>query len=805
MHNVLTVSENRDPVCGMTVTKPDAPHTIYQANDYFFCCEGCKKKFDSDPELYLSDEPRPQVEHQEGMIYLCPMHPEVREEQPGDCPDCGMALEPETPVSVRSRYSCPMHPEVIQDDPGDCPKCGMALEPVLALPEEDDTELRSMTKRFWFSLLFSVPLLFIAMDEMIPFFSVDAILPANLNSIAQAILATPVVLWAAVPFFIRAYRSFVSGKLNMWSLIGLGTGVAYAYSLFALFFPHYLPQSIVGAHGAPVYFEAAAVIITLVLLGQVLELRARGRTADALKSLLALAPPVAFRLKENDEVEQILLDEVQVGDRLRVRPGEKVPVDGVLLSGHSAVDNSFITGESMPVSVDENDEVIGGAMNQTGSFVMVAQKVGTDTLLARMTSMVAEAGRSRAPIQSLADKVASVFVPIVLVSALTAFVVWMQVGPEPAMSYALVSMVSVLIIACPCALGLATPMSIVVGVGRGAQQGVLVRDARSMEKLAKVDTVVVDKTGTLTEGKPQVQEFFYLDAVDEFELGSLIYSLEILSEHPLAQSVVYWGKEKGFEASEVVAFNAHVGKGVSGQIKGHRILVGNKRFLREQGVSTDGLQAAADECRAKAQTVMFVSVDGSALGFIAVADPIKASSFEVVKLLQEKGIRIIVLTGDNRATAESVAAQLGLTEVVPEVLPQDKFRLVERLQEKGYCVAMVGDGINDAPALAQADVGIAMGTGSDVAMESGDLVLVSGDLTGLLRAQKLSKATMRNIKQNLFLAFFYNSLGVPVAAGVLYPFIGLLLNPMIASLAMSLSSVSVIGNALRLRTLDLSS
>ena len=803
MHDMLTESENKDPVCGMTVTKPDAPHSVYQANDYFFCCEGCKKKFDKDPEIYLSDQPRPQMEHQEGMIYICPMHPEVRESTPGDCPDCGMALEPEAPASVRSGYSCPMHPEVMQDEPGECPKCGMALEPVLALPEEDNSELRSMTKRFWISLVFSVPLLFIAMDEMIPFISVNEFIPAHLNSILQALLATPVVLWAAVPFFIRAYKSFVTLKLNMWSLIGLGTGVAYGYSLFAIFFPQFLPPALLGAHGAPVYFEAAAVIITLVLLGQVLELRARGRTADALKSLLALAPPVAFRIKENDEVEQILLDEVKVGDRLRVRPGEKVPVDGIVLSGHSAIDNSFITGESMPVSVTENDMVIGGAINQTGSFVMCAQKVGSDTLLARMTTMVAEAGRSRAPIQSLADQVASVFVPIVLLSALVAFIVWMRFGPDPAMSYALVAMVSVLIIACPCALGLATPMSIVVGVGRGAQQGVLVRDAQSMEKLAKVDTVVVDKTGTLTEGKPQVQEFFYLDAVDEFELGSLIYSLEALSEHPLAQSVVQWGQERGFEAQQVFGFEAHIGKGVSGQIKDHQILFGNKRFLLEQGISVDSLQQAADDCRAKAQTVMFVGVDGIALGFIAVADPIKPSSFEVVKSLQEKGMRIIVLTGDNRATAEAVAEQLGLTEVVPEVLPQDKFRLVERLQEKGYCVAMVGDGINDAPALAQADVGIAMGTGTDVAMDSGDLVLVSGELTGLLRAQKLSMVTMRNIKQNLFFAFFYNTLGIPVAAGVLYPFIGLLLNPMLASLAMSLSSVSVIGNALRLRAVDL--
>ena len=706
------------------------------------------------------------------------------------------AVPPPSPAGTR--YTCPMHPEIVRDAPGDCPICGMALEPMLAAAEQaPDTELQSMTRRFWSGVILSAPLLILSMSAMrLPWLGDRPVLTGWL----QAALATPVVVWGGWPFFQRGWRSLVTRHLNMFTLIALGTGAAYLFSLFALLFPQALPAAYLEQGGMPpLYFEAAAVIVTLVLLGQVLELRARRGTSDAIRALLKLAPPTARRLTVGGEEEEIALDQVQVGDRLRVRPGDKIPVDGSILEGTSNVDESMLTGESMPVQKSAGDPVSGGSLNQQGAFIMRATRVGADTLLARIVHMVGEAQRSRAPIQALADRVSGWFVPAVVFVALLAAMSWTLLGPSPAFSHALMAAVSVLIIACPCALGLATPISVMVGVGRGAQSGVLIKDAEALERLEQVDTLVVDKTGTLTEGRPALQSVKTLGDFPETELLALVAGLEIASEHPLAAAIVAGAKSRGITPLIAEGFEAVTGKGVRGRLQGREVWVGNAGLLAQAGVDTVALEHAAEPLRRQGQTVMLAAVDGRAAGLIGVADPIKSTSAEAVRLLKASGVRIVMLTGDNPVTARGVAAALGIEEVHAGVLPQDKHDIVAQLQQQGRVVAMAGDGVNDAPALARADVGIAMGTGTDVAMESAPVTLVKGDLRAIARARNLSRQTMRNIRQNLFFAFVYNALGVPVAAGILYPVFGLVLSPMLAAAAMSFSSVSVIGNALRLR------
>jgi Cu+-exporting ATPase len=711
-----------------------------------------------------------------------------------------MALEPVTPApQAKTEWVCPMHPEIVRDAPGNCPICGMALEPrVASATEAVNPELADMTRRFWVSLVPTLVLFALSMSEMLPGQPIHRALGPQLVNWIQAILATPVVLWGGKPFFERGWASVRSGNLNMFTLIALGTGVAYAYSLIATAFPGVIPSTMRTHGSVPVYFESAAVITVLVLLGQVLELRARGRTSSAIRALLNLAPRTARRLRDDGSEEDVPLELVQAGDRLRVRPGEKVPVDGAVIKGSSSVDESMVTGEPIPVEKRAGDRVIGGTVNTTGSFVMRAERVGRDTLLARIVQMVGEAQRSRAPIQSLADTVASYFVPAVIATALLTFVVWRLVGPEPRFAHALVNAVAVLIIACPCALGLATPMSIMVATGRGAQEGILIRHAEAIEVLEKIDVLVVDKTGTLTEGKPRLLRVA-TSGIDEGELLRLAAGLELASEHPLAAAVVTAARERGLAVSPAADFKSVSGKGVNGTVDGHHVVLGNLHMLAALGLEPGALAAQAEELRAQGLTVMFVAVDGRVAGLLAVGDAIKASTPEAIRLLHDDGVRIIMVTGDSRATAQAVAAQLGIDAVEAEVLPQDKIAVVKRLQAEGHRVAMAGDGVNDAPALAQADVGIAMGTGTDVAMESADITLVKGDLRGIAKARRLSRATMRNIRQNLVFAFLYNSLGIPVAAGLLYPFFGILLSPMIAAAAMTLSSVSVITNALRLR------
>jgi len=733
--------------------------------------------------------------------HTCPMHPEVRQQGPGDCPDCGMALEPETPQTARVEYTCPMHPEVVQDGPGDCPKCGMALEPrTVAADSGPNPELLDMTRRFWVGVALSVPLLILAMGDMLPGLDFQGWLGASVFNWTQFVLATPVVLWAGWPFFVRGWKSLHGFNLNMFTLIALGTGVAYLFSLVSLLLPGILPESIRGAGGqVPVYFESAAVIVTLVLLGQVLELRARERTSGALKALLNLAPPTARRLRDDGEEEEVDLARVAVGDRLRVRPGDKVPVDGTIEDGHSTLDESMLTGEAAPVAKAAGDSVTGGTVNQSGSFIMRTRHIGSDTLLSRIVQMVAAAQRSRAPIQGLADRVAAWFVPTVVLVAVISFIVWLLAGPMPPLSYALLAAVSVLIIACPCALGLATPMSIMVGVGRGANVGVLIKDAEGLETLGGVDTLVIDKTGTLTEGQPRLVGIEPAGNGSKEELLRLAAAVEAGSEHPLAAAIVAGANEQGIKPEAATDFAAVTGQGVRATVAGQRVLIGNRRLLDEAGIDCAELDKRADERRGEGQTVMLVAIDGQAAGLLAVADPIKETTPEAVRILRDEGLRLIMLTGDNAHTAQAVANQLGLDEVHAGVLPEDKHATVQRLQQEGHIVAMAGDGVNDAPALAQADVGIAMGTGSDVALESAGVTLVKGDLRAIAKARLLSRQTLRNIRQNLFFAFFYNSVGIPIAAGVLYPLLGWLLNPMFAAAAMSLSSVSVIGNALRLR------
>ncbi|MCA1578676.1 MAG: heavy metal translocating P-type ATPase [Acidobacteria bacterium] len=806
-----------DPVCGMNV-KPNeaAGSSEYNDKTFYFCSPHCLKKFSEEPARFLSHGSEEKTSHlREAKLepktpatseFTCPMHPEVRQNKPGSCPKCGMALEPLTVTAPTEKieYTCPMHPQIIRDAPGFCPICGMALEPRTVTLEEENAELTEMKRRFWVSVVLTIPVFAMGMSDLIPGAPLQRLVsPAALTWI-QLVLASPVVLWGGWPFFVRGWYSLVNRSLNMFTLIALGVGVAYGYSLVATIFPDIFPHSFRGHGGSvPVYFEAAAVITTLVLLGQVLELKARSQTSAAIKALLGLAPKTARRIAPDGNELDVPLDQVQVGDLLRARPGEKIPVDGIVEEGTSAVDESMISGEPIPVEKHPGDRVIGATVNGTGSLIIRAERVGSETLLSQIVQLVADAQRSRAPIQKLADRVSAYFVPAVILVAIGTFIVWATVGPEPQLTYALINAVAVLIIACPCALGLATPMSIMVAMGKGAQVGVLFKDAEAIEVLRDVDTLVMDKTGTLTEGKPKLVTVAPAAGVNERELLRFAASLEKGSEHPLATAIVSGARERGVEVVNANSFDSITGKGVKGQVEKHAVALGNRTLIDDLGIEVGELGQLAEKFRADGQTVMFVAIDGKAAGLLGVADPIKESTPEAIKQLHKDGIRIVMLTGDSRTTATAVASKLNIDEVVAEVLPNQKAEIVKRFQVEGHRVAMAGDGINDAPALAQADVGIAMGTGTDVAIASAGVTLVRGDLRGIVRARRLSRATMGNIKQNLFFAFIYNVLGVPVAAGVLYPFFGLLLSPMIAAAAMSFSSVSVIGNALRLRRVSL--
>ena len=840
----------KDPVCGMGVNPATAKHShAYEGKNYYFCCAQCESKFVSDPKRYLKSSqaasptlislgtpaappagkgtaiskaragagdsstaltPTPVRETGPSPLnavpaYVCPMCPDVRGSKPGPCPSCGMALEPESPVAAsRTEYTCPMHPEIVRSEPGSCPICGMALEPrTVSAVEEENPELRDMTRRFWTSTALTIPLLAMAMLGM---FGYRLRLDLNINGVPvnlpwlEFVLASPVVLWGGWPFFRRFWTSLLNRKPNMFTLIGLGTGVAYFYSVVAILLPRIFPVALRGMNGYPdVYFEAAAAITTLVLLGQVMELRARSRTSAAIRSLLDLSPKMARRLNPDASEKDVALDQVLPGDRLRVRPGEKIPVDGKVLEGSSSVDESMITGESVPVEKMAGSPVIGATINGTGTFVMQAERVGNETLLARIVQLVGQAQRSRAPIQRLADQVAAWFVPAVVGVALVTFILWLLLGPQPRFAHALVNAVAVLIIACPCALGLATPMAIMVATGRGAHAGVLIKNAEALEILEKVDTLVVDKTGTLTEGKPRLVGMTAPLANDS-ELLRLAASLEQASEHPVASAIVEAAAAKKLKLSPPQEFKSITGRGIVGVVDGHRLAVGNPLLMVEVGALREPTVSSLGPVDG---TTLCVAVDGKYVGNFSVADLPKSSTPEVIRSLRAQGTRVVMLTGDNKIVAAAIAPKLGVDEFEAEVLPERKSEVIRKLQEQGRVVAMAGDGINDAPALAQANVGIAMGTGTDVAMESAGITLVKGDLRGILRARKLSQATMRNIRQNLFFAFIYNALGVPIAAGVLYPFFGLLLSPIFAAAAMSFSSVSVIMNALRLRNLKL--
>jgi Cu+-exporting ATPase len=797
----------KDIVCGMEVSADSEYHYQHAGEHFHFCSEHCLHKFVESPRRYLNKESTGSENTAgESTLYTCPMHPEIRRSNAGDCPDCGMSLE-RAGVSLpatKTDYVCPMHPEVIQDHPGNCPRCGMALEPRVMTIDEENPELADMTRRFWVSTILALPVFLLAMTaDLLP-----ALLPEGLTMrIVQWIefaLATPVVLWGGWPFFVRGWKSVQTWNLNMFTLIALGVSAAWVYSMAALLFPQIFPPIMQMEGGTvDVYFEAAAVITALVLLGQVLELRARSRTNAAIQLLLGLAPNTARIVRDNGKEEDIQLEHVHPGDVLRVRPGEKIPVDGAVIEGTSNVDESMVSGEPVPVEKVSGDKLIGATVNGTGSLIMRAEKVGADTLLSQIVNMVAEAQRSRAPIQKLADVVASYFVPAVGIIAIAAFVIWGFWGPEPRLTHAIVNAVAVLIIACPCALGLATPISIMIGTGRGAMAGVLIKNAEALEVMEKVDTLVVDKTGTLTEGKPKLVTVKTVEGVEEQQALRLAASLERASEHPLAEAIVRGTQEKGIESTKVNNFQSMTGKGVNGDVDGHKIALGNLKLLDELGTDASELYQQADELRAGGQTVMFLSIDSKAAGLISVADPIKDSTPDAIRYLHAEGIKVVMLTGDSRRTAKAVANKLDIDQVQAEVLPEEKAKVVKKLQDEGRIVAMAGDGINDAPALAQAHVGIAMGTGTDVAMESAGVTLVKGDLRGIVRARRLSRATMRNIRQNLFFAFVYNSVGVPVAAGVFYPLFGLLLSPIIAAAAMSFSSVSVISNSLRLRNVGL--
>jgi Cu+-exporting ATPase len=757
----------KDPVCGMMVDPHTAKHRhTHHGHTYYFCNPRCREKFIADPEKYLADQPRKE-DVPEGTIYTCPMHPEIRQVGPGACPICGMALEP----------------ELVTAESGPNP------------------ELIDMTRRFWIATALSIPILFL---EMIPHLTGIRVVPAAWSGWLQFAFATPVVLWTGWPIFERGWNSIVSRNLNMFTLIAMGTGVAWVYSVIAVVLPGIFPAAFRDHHGnVAVYFEAAAVITALVLLGQVLELRAREQTSGAIRALLNLAPKQARRLRDDGNEEDVAVDLIAVGDKLRVRPGEKIPVDGAVLEGRSSLDESMVTGESMPVTKEKDSKLIAGTVNQSGALVMRAEKVGRDTMLSQIVQMVAAAQRSAAPIQRLADRVSAWFVPAVIVAAILAFAAWAMFGPEPRFGYGLVAAVTVLIIACPCALGLATPMSIMVGVGRGAQMGVLVKNAAALERLERIDTLVIDKTGTLTEGKPKLTKIV-ADGFTEDELLRLAASVERASEHPLAHAIVAAAKEKNLQLTEAREFDSPSGKGALALVEGKRVTLGNSAFLKERGIDTAKFEAEAQRLRAEGATVIFAAVDAKAAGAFAIKDPVKATTPAALDALKKDNIRIVMLTGDNRATADAVARDLGISEVEAEVLPDQKSRIVEKLRGEGRIVAMAGDGVNDAPALAAADVGIAMGTGTDVAMESAGITLLKGDLVGLVRARHLSHATMKNIRQNLFFAFLYNAGGVPIAAGVLYPVFGILLSPIVGAAAMALSSVSVIGNALRLRVARIS-
>ena len=756
-----------DPVCGMKVDRATAKHRFsYKGQDYFFCGARCRERFAAEPEKFLKireadPKSKSELEAPAGTIYTCPMHPEVRQVGPGSCPICGMALEPEQ----------------------------------VSLDDAPDPELKDMTRRFWIALALTLPVFVL---EMGGHFGPMHLVPPAWSNWISFVLSTPVVLWAGAPFFERGWKSLLTRNLNMFTLIAMGTGVAYLYSVVATLAPQLFPPAFRDMHGAvAVYFEAASVITVLVLLGQVLELRARAQASGAIRALLGLAPKTARRVADHGD-EDVAIDVIAVGDRLRVRPGEKIPVDGVVIEGHTAVDESMVTGESMPVSKGEGDRLIGGTVNQSGGLIMRAEKIGRDTMLARIVAQVAKAQRSRAPIQRLADQVAGWFVPAVILAALLAFVAWATFGPEPRFTFALVAAVTVLIIACPCALGLATPMSIMVGVGRGAHAGILIRDAEALERMESVDTLVIDKTGTLTEGKPKVVSVIAADGFDESELLRLAASIEQGSEHPLAQAILKAASERKFALTAVSGFASPSGKGATGTVEGRKIALGNAMLMSELNVTTSNIDAAAEAARQDGATAIYVAVDGCAAGVIAIADPIKPSAKTALQALRGEGLRVVMLTGDNLTTARAVAKLLGIDEIEAGVLPERKSEVVQRLRGEGRRVAMVGDGVNDAPALAAADVGIAMGGGTDVAIESAGVTLLTGDLSGLVRARHLSVAAMRNIRQNLAFAFLYNAAGVPIAAGVLYPLFGILLSPMVGAAAMALSSVSVIGNALRL-------
>ena len=770
-HDAAPGVASKDPVCGMDVVPGQARggSAEYGGTTYWFCSDSCRERFVADPKRYVSAAPA------------------------------------DAPTTDDRIYTCPMHPEVRQRGPGSCPKCGMALEPMtVSVDDGPDPELVDMTRRFWIGLVLTIPLLVFVMGDMLPGEPLRHLIPGRVLAWLQLILATPVVLWGGWPFFVRGWASIVNRSLNMFTLIAIGTGMAYLYSVVGTVAPGVFPDSF-RTHGGEIgrYFEAAAVITVLVLLGQVLELRARSQTSSAIKALLNLAPPTARRIRPDGTEDDVPLESVQVGDRLRVRPGERIPVDGAVVEGVSAVDESMVTGESIPVEKVPESRVTGGTVNGTGGFVMRAERVGSETLLARIVQMVSEAQRTRAPIQRLADQVSAWFVPAVVAVAVLTFIGWSLWGPEPRLAYGLVNAVAVLIIACPCALGLATPMSIMVGTGRGAMAGVLIKNAEALEVMEKVDTLIVDKTGTLTEGKPRLTAVKPASGHDETAVLRFAAGLERGSEHPLAAAILAGASERGVTASAAEEFRSETGKGIVGRVEGHAVALGNLRLMQDLGVAVDALRAQADALRGDGQTVMFVAVDGRAAGLVAVADPIKSSTPEALKALHEAGLRIVMVTGDSRRTADAVARKLGIDHVEAEVLPEDKSRIVKTMQSEGRRVAMAGDGVNDAPALAQADVGIAMGTGTDVAIESAGITLVKGDLRGIVRARQLSRATMRNIRQNLFFAFIYNTFGVPIAAGVLYPVTGILLSPIIASAAMTFSSVSVIANALRLRRVKL--
>jgi len=801
--------QERDPVCGMDVdpAKPAAKFT-HAGTTYFFCCVGCGDKFKADPQKYLSPRPKaPMQDHQasvaSGVEYICPMDPEVRQMGPGACPKCGMALEPDVPLAAsKTTWTCPMHPEIVRDGPGFCPICGMALEPRTVATEDDNPELRDMTRRFWWSVLLGVPLVVLSMAHMIGPLA-HAISP-RLAAWIEFALATPIVLWAGWPFFQRGWASVKFRSPNMFTLIAMGVGVAYVFSAVATLVPQIFPESLRGSHGQPeVYFEAAAAIIVLVLLGQVLELKARSRTSSAIRALLDLAPKMARIMRDDGSEYDIPLDQVQVGDKLRVRPGEKIPTDAVVVDGLSSVDESMITGESIPVEKQGGDRVIGATVNGTGWLLVRAERIGSDTVLSQIVRMVSNAQRSRAPIQRLADKVAGYFVPSVLAVAVITFLVWFFVGPEPRLAHAVINAVAVLIIACPCALGLATPMAIMVGTGRGAREGILIKNAEALETFQKVDTIVLDKTGTLTQGKPELMSVIAVAGEDEERLVRMAASLERGSEHPMAAAIVEAAEANQLQLVQSDGFHSITGKGVVGMVGGHEVSVGSERLFEDQGVSLGDLTTQAEELRRDGQTVVFAAIDGRAVGLLGIADPVKPEAAEALRLLQSEGARIVMLTGDNQTTAAAVARKLGISDFEAGVLPDHKADVIKKLQQQGRTVAMAGDGVNDAPALAQAQVGVAMGTGTDVAMESAGITLLKGDLMALVRARRLSTAVMSNIKQNLFFAFVYNSIGVPIAAGILYPTFGLLLSPIIAAAAMSFSSVSVISNALRLRNAKL--